>query len=232
MDVFGLLRLRLDFIRQLHARSCAPFLEIKQQIEDEVPPYEPPYSEDDEPPYLAEWLEADESLQALGYSCISMLAASLQLFFKTWESEFRKPAMPNLKKYFKKGWLEGYRQYFVEYLGIDFSESPVNLVKLEEIIRARNLVQHPKDIFGNYVSFSDDDLDVLQEPFLSSEIDRRMSRGSSSNGRWFLPLNLHVSMENFETALREVLVFTAWLDERIYDQMGWNQPNKRLEADT
>lgn len=87
MDVFGLLKLRLDFIEQLHKRSCASFSQIKQQIEDEVPPYEPPYSEDGEPPFLAGWLEADESLQVLGYYCISMLAASLQLFFKTWETE-------------------------------------------------------------------------------------------------------------------------------------------------
>ena len=154
MDVFGLLKLRLDFIKQLHQRSCAPFAEIKQQIEDEVPPYEPPYSEDGEPPFLAEWLEADESLQVLGYSCISMLAASLQLFFKTWESEFRKPALLEMKAHFKKGWLNGYRKYFDEYLGIDFSDSPIAMIRLEEIVRARNLVQHPKDIFSNTVSFS------------------------------------------------------------------------------
>ena len=231
MDVFGLLKLRLDFIKQLHQRSCAPFAEIKQQIEDEVPPYEPPYSEDGEPPFLAEWLEADESLQVLGYSCISMLAASLQLLFKTWESEFRKPALPEMKAHFKKGWLNGYRKYFDEYLGIDFSDSPIAMIRLEEIVRARNLVQHPKDIFSNTVSFSDDDLDVLREPFLSSEIGRRMSWGKSESGRWFLPLNLHVPPDKFDSALKDVTHFAAWLDERIYDVMGWNQPNNRMESD-
>ena len=177
MDVFSFLKLRLDFIKQLHERSCTPFVLIKQQIEDGVPPYEPPYSEDGEPPFLAEWLEADESLQVLGYACISMLAASLQLFLKTWEKELGRPAQPQYKTLFnKKGWINGYRQYFIDILGIDYANSPVEMIRLEEIVRARNIVQHPDFIGSNTVSFTDDDLEVLHEPFLSSEIDRRMSR--------------------------------------------------------
>lgn len=205
MDVFGFLKLRLDFIKQLHQRSCAPFMLIKQQIEDEIPPYEPPYSEDGEPPFIAEWLEADESVQVLGYSCISMLATSLQVFFKTWETELRNPAMPQYKAIFKKkGWLNGYRQYFHDTLEVDFAKSPIPMIRLEEIVRARNAVQHPKNIVSNTVSFTDDDLKVLQEPFLSSEIDRRMQRGESDTGRWFLPLSLHVPPEKFETTLTQI----------------------------
>jgi hypothetical protein len=232
MNVFGFLKLRLEFIMQLHERSCAPFVQIKQQIEDEVPPYDPPYSEDGEPPYLAEWLEADESLQVLGYSCITMLAASLQLFFKTWETELRKPAMPQYKTVFtKKGWLNGYRQYFSDTLGIDFAKSPIPLIRLEEIVRARNVVQHPNNIASNKVSFTDDDLDVLQEPFLSSEIDRRMSLSFSDTSRWFLPLTLHVPPEKFEAALKDTAQFAAWLDEEIYDVMGWYPPKNRMAPD-
>lgn len=232
MDVFGFLKLRLDFIRQLHERSCAPFVLIKQQIEDEVPPYEPPYTEDGEPPFLGEWLEADESIQALGYACISMLAASLQLFLKTWEKELGKPVQPQYKALFKKkGWMNGYRQYFIDILGIDYANAPIKMIRLEEIVRARNIVQHPDFISSNMVSFTDDDLKVLQEPFLSSEVDRRMSRSFSSEGRWFLPLNLHVPPEKFMIALNDVARFAAWLDENIYDVLGWNQPNQRLESD-
>lgn len=232
MDVFGLLKLRLDFIKQLHERSCAPFVLIKQQIEDAVPPYEPPYSEDSEPPFLGEWLEADESLQALGYACISMLAASLQLFFKTWEKELGREAQPQYKTLFrKKGWIHGYRQYFIDILGIDYANAPVEITRLEEIVRARNIIQHPDLIGSNTVNFTDDDLEVLQEPFLSSEIDRRMSRSFSDEGRWFLPLSLHVPPEKLEVALSDVARFAAWLDEKIYDVMGWNQPNQRLESD-
>lgn len=231
MDVFGFLKLRLEFIKQLHERSSAPFVLIKQQIEDEVPPYEPLYSEDGEPPFLAEWLEADESIQALGYACISMLAASLQLFLKTWEKELGRPALPQYKTFFKKGWVNGYRQYFIDALGMDYANSPVELIRLEEIVRARNIVQHPNFIDSNTVSFSDDDLKVLQEPFLSSEVDRRMSRRFSSEGRWFLPLNLHVTPAKFEAALNDVAQFAAWVDEKIYDAMGWNQPKRWLESD-
>lgn len=232
MDVFGFLILRLGFIKQLHERSCAPFVLIKKQIEDEVPPYEPPYSEEGEPPFLAEWLEADESLQVLGYACISMLAASLHLFLRTWEKELGKLAQPQYRTLFKKkGWINGYRQYFIDILGVDYANSPVEMMRLEEIVRARNIVQHPDFIASNTVTFTDDDLEALQEPFLSTEIDRRMSRSLSNGGRWFLPLSLHVTPEKFETAFNDVARFAAWLDEKVYDVMGWNQPNQRLEPD-
>jgi len=223
MDVFGFLKLRLDFTKQLHERSCAPFVLIKQQIEDEVPPYEPPYSEGGEPPFLAEWIEADESLQVLGYTCISMLSASLHLFLRTWEKELGKPAQSQYKTLFKKkGWLNGYRRYFIDMIKVDYDNSPVEMIRLEEIVRARNRVQHPDFIGFNTVSFTDDDLKVFPEPFFSSEIDRRMSRGSSR----FLPLKLHVPPEKFEAAHNDVAQFAAWLNEKIYDVKGWNQPNE------
>lgn len=229
MDVFGFLKLRLEFIKQFHERSCAPFVLIKQQINDAVPPYEPPYSEDGEPPFLTEWIEADESIQALGYACISMLAASLQLFLKTWEKELRRPALPQYKTSFKNGgWVNGYRQYFIGTLKIDYANSPVELIRLEEIVRARNIVQHPDFIGSNTVSFTDDDLKALREPFFSSEVDWRVSRSFSNKGRWLLPLTLHVPPEKFEAALNDVAQFAAWLDEKIYDAKGWNQPNHRL----
>ncbi len=232
MDIFGFFKLRLDFIKQLHERSCAPFALIKRHIEDKVPPYKPPYSEDGEPQFQAEWFEADESLQVLGYACISMLTTSLHLFLKTWEKELGEPDQPQYRNIFKKkGWISGYQQYFIDVLGIDYANSPVEMNRLEEIVRARNIIQHQDFIGSNTVSFTDDDLDTFQKPFLSSEIDRRMSRSPSSEERWFFPLSLHVPPDKFKIVLSDVAQFAAWLDEKIYDVMGRNQPNQRLESD-
>jgi len=62
----------------------------------------PPYSEDAEPPFLEEWIEADDSLHVLAYSCVSMLAAALHLYLETWVSESHIPVDETLKKSFKK----------------------------------------------------------------------------------------------------------------------------------
>lgn len=84
MDVRFFLNRRIGFIRQLYTTASAPYLERQRKIEAEEEPFVPPYSEDGEPPFLEEWLEADESLHVVAYSCVSMLAAALHLYFETW----------------------------------------------------------------------------------------------------------------------------------------------------
>ena len=91
MDVRFFLTKRIAFIRQLYAVASAPYVERKRKIETGEEPFVPPYSGGSEPPFLEEWLEADESLHVLAYSCISMLAASLHLYLKAWEREMWTP---------------------------------------------------------------------------------------------------------------------------------------------
>ena len=86
MDVLYFLRERTRFIRLVFDNATAPFSSIVQKIENEETPFEPPYREDGEPPFLAEWMEAEEGLQVVGRMCISMLSATLQLYFKTWKT--------------------------------------------------------------------------------------------------------------------------------------------------
>ena len=84
----------------------------------------PPYSGDEgdgEPPFLSEWIEADTSLEVLGRTCLSMLSASLELYFKQWEAELGLSCRHDHKKQFKQsGFLRGYRACFSEAVG----ESP------------------------------------------------------------------------------------------------------------
>ncbi len=99
MDVHYFLIKRLKFVCQFYVTSSMPYLERKRKIEAEEEPFVPPYSEDGEPAFLAEWLEADESLHILAYSCISMLAAALHLYFKAWVKE---SGVPTDEQQFKK----------------------------------------------------------------------------------------------------------------------------------
>lgn len=78
MDLCFFLKERTKFIRQFYNNASLAFDEIKRKIEQEEEPYVQPYSENEEPAFLEEWIKAEESLHVLGYSCISMLSASLK----------------------------------------------------------------------------------------------------------------------------------------------------------
>ena len=124
MDVLYFLKERTRLIGEYYEHAARPFNEIIRKIEAEEEPYIPPYSEDPEPAFLSEWIEADELLEVTGRCCISMLSASLQLYFKTWEHELRLTCWADFKGSFdRKGWLHGYRRCFAERAGIDWSHS-------------------------------------------------------------------------------------------------------------
>ncbi len=88
MDVLYFLKARTKFIRHFFEAAGKPFRETLRRIETGEAPFDdPPYSEDGEPPFMEEWSEASTALDVLGRSCLSMLSASLQLYFKTLEYE-------------------------------------------------------------------------------------------------------------------------------------------------
>jgi len=88
MDILYFLKERTRFIRYYYETAAEPFHEIKRKIKAKEEPFDdPPYSEDVEPPFLEEWIEAETALEILGRTCILLLSTSLQLYFRTWESE-------------------------------------------------------------------------------------------------------------------------------------------------
>ncbi|MBL0206523.1 MAG: hypothetical protein IPP84_00715 [Propionivibrio sp.] len=114
MDVGYFLRQRTAFIRQLYVTTTREYVERQHKIKAEVEPFVPPYSEDGEPPFLEEWVEADESLQVLGSACLSMLAATVKLYFQTWVRELGVPVDGSLRKAeFGRSFVNGYRAYFL-----------------------------------------------------------------------------------------------------------------------
>lgn len=115
MDVLYFLKERTRLIREYYEHAAQPFNEIIRKIEAEEEPYIPPYSEDPEPAFFREWIEADELLEVTGRYCISMLSASLHLYFKTWEHELRLTCGADFKGSFdRKGWVHGYLRCFAE----------------------------------------------------------------------------------------------------------------------
>jgi len=216
VDVGYFLRDRIAFIRQFFDAASLPFSEKKRKIEAGEEPFVTPYREDGEPPFLDEWLEADESLQVVGYSCISMLAAAFHLYLKTWEAMLGVSDGNSFKAEFKVGWFNGYKAYFAARLGVDFAKAPSDLEILEEIVLARNRIQHPNDIVSPRMSYLPSDLKKLPHVFFVNEAERGLfSDVDDTEKSWLIPPSVHVTEEKLMAAIIEIEKFSGWLEGEL-----------------
>lgn len=216
MDVGYFLKDRISFIRNFYGTASHPFTEKRRKIEAGEDPFEPPYSEAGEPPFLNEWIEADEALQVLGYACISTFAAAFHLYMKTWEAELRVPVGNSFTAEFKKGWFNGYKAYFATHFGVNFEKAPADLAMLEEIVLARNRIQHSDDLMTPRTSYSQTDIRKLPRAFFVN--DTELSLLSDVEGAeisWLFPPYVHITEEKLMSATKEVEKFSAWLDDVI-----------------
>ena len=113
MDVLYFLKERTKVIRCFYTAAGETYREIFRKIEaGEAPFVPPPIGEDgpdsNEPPFLSEWMDADTGLELVGRSCLSILSASLQLYFRQWERELGLSCSAGHAKSFKQGFLHGY----------------------------------------------------------------------------------------------------------------------------
>ncbi len=217
MDVLYFFMDRTRFLRYFYDNAAAPFRETMRKIEaGEAPFDDPPYPEDGEPPYLSEWVEASEAVEVLGRSCISMLSASLNLYFRTWEQELGiRWSEGSRKRAFKNGYLGGYRICFEGVLEHSWEDCPADLELVEQITLARNRDQHPDEIVSMRVSHARADLKKYPRPFFMSEFDRaRLDERELEHGFLMNP-SVDVSPERLERAITETERLASWLEKRL-----------------
>ena len=225
MDYLHFLRKRTDFIRQFYVEAASPFVERKRKIEQSEEPFDQTHgAEEDEPAFLEEWGEADEAIDVLGQFCISMLSSSLHLYIEEWISELVAragakqlsdlgiglPADATYKVEFKKGWINGYRVYCA-ILGVDWTKGPSDLTILEQIVLARNTVQHSTDITSVRARQSEHDATKQPKAFFADALELAMF-DRSSIGHFIRPARLNVTQDKLFAALDEVKRFCEWLN--------------------
>ena len=217
MDIRYFLGSRINFIRQFYAAASAPFVERKRKIEAEEEPFVPPYSEDGEPPYLEEWIEADDSLHVLAYSCVSMLAAALHLYLESWVKQTGIPVSESLKKsvFKKQGWFAGYQVHFAQHFNMAFADGPANLEILKEVVLARNRIEHPSSITSHRTRYSDSDLKKLRHPYFVDERESALLANADDGNSWLMPPTLLVTDAQLLEAISEVERFSEWFESTI-----------------
>jgi hypothetical protein len=215
MDVLFFLKERTTFIRYFYSSASAPFLETQRKIEEGVPPFdESPY--EDGPPFEIEWQGAEVALQTLGRTCVSMLSATLKLYFETWASELQITWEPKERKgACKSGFINAYRQRFGEALKLSWGDCGVDFEILEQVVLARNRDQHPDRISRLSVDHLRADRQKHPLPFFISDTERKMfSDPEMANIPWMNPI-VHVSRDALFQAIEQVEKLGEWLDERM-----------------
>ncbi|MBL3562851.1 hypothetical protein [Rhodovulum sulfidophilum] len=215
MDVAWFFRKRTRLIRFTYERAAKPFIEMKQQIEGGFPPFDdPPHSEDPELPFMAEWSDAETAIVVLGRSCVSMLSASLKLYFKTWEKELDVPR-ENAKAW-RKGFTDGYLSKLCDTLSIDPNDCPADLAVIEQVFLARNRDQHPESIQSMNVKHSSSDRAKHPNPFFISEPERAMYVGDELGDISFMSPSVHVDAEMLHRAIEEAERLVDWLEPQFF----------------
>ena len=212
MEILYFLKERTKFIRYFYETAAKPFCETIRKIESSEDPFEPPYSEDGEPPFMVEWSEANTGLEMLGRTCVSMLSESLKLYFRCWEVELGVSWQDGeRKKTFENGFVQGYRTYFGEVLGLSWDDCPVNFEILEQVTLARNRDQHPKQITTMRVTHKPEDRNRFSHLFFVSESERKLFADSDLAGILWMNPALHVSRDMLFAAIEQVEVLGNWL---------------------
>jgi hypothetical protein len=213
---------RVQFIGQLYETASMPYAERKRKIEAGEEPFVPPCSEDTDPPFLVDWLEAEESIQLLAYSCVSMLAAALKLYLEEWVRQSRVSIPESMKNsiFKKRGWLAGYKAHFSTRFGITFDAALVDFGLLEEVVLARNRIEHPHLIAANKPQYESDDLKKMRRPFFINDQERVfLAKDDKEEWAWLYPPTLHVTREMLFLAIAEVKRFAEWFESEIESRL-------------
>jgi hypothetical protein len=208
---------RTQLIRHFYDAASAPFAETKGAIDAHDPPFDnPAHDESGEPPFLGEWLQADTEAQLVGRACVSMLSEALKQFFLDWEWQLdrNRPCQKDFKKVFsERGFLRGYVTCFAEALGIATDDFQVDLGMVEQVVVARNTVQHTS-IHWPSAMHDDKSREFYPLPFFAREGEAWPEDGSTP----FLSPSLHIERDKLFAACDEVDTLGTWLQAEIHSR--------------
>lgn len=208
MDIQVFTNERLIFARFFYSEGVKPFKSIMTLIENEQEPYVPVYDESGEPQYIYEWIQAQDGIEAVGLAALSMLSSALQLYMNGWLDRQEVPkGVGAVSRKGNKGWFHALKDGIASH-GIDFTQCPIDVDVLEQLVLARNRTQHSEDITSNSVKHLKRDLDKFQSHVFVKPADvPRVNAGFN----W---VRVHVDESNFSQATDSVKMFCNWLEKQ------------------
>ena len=222
MDILFFFKRRTDFIRRFYEDASLVFTDIMSKIEDGKPPYHDPdaYNDSVEPPDQAEWSRAKRSLEVLGLTCVSMLSASLHVYFRAWETELPikwEDERREREKIFKQKGLVGYVKELERRLKLPCGSCPANLELLEQVTLARNAAQHLAKITDLIPEHRRSDLEKYPRPFFVTESESTFLEGDLADVSFLVP-HISISQEQLRDVVDAAESLAIWLDEHLHSR--------------
>ena len=223
MDATYFLTERTQFIRKFYDNAVGPFRETKRLIEQQLPPYVSPYSEDPEPPFLEEWLDAATSEEIVGLACVSLLSDSLKLYFCTLQRDVIGFRFEEDERAFRGGFLNAYKHALGIILDTDWSDCPASFDIIEQVILARNRSQHGTSFVTMDVRHDGHTLRKYPAPFFARESEQ--TDWSKADGAFasLLAPTVEVTRDKLFTAIDHVEQLTHWIDGRDDKVEEWRK---------
>lgn len=230
MNLSYFMRERTKIIRLFYEEGRVPFEQLKRQIEDGVPPFEPPpfnpEYDDSEPPFLSEWIEAEQTRELVGMLAVSLLSDTLKLYFEELEREigFEFISKKAREDHFKQGFVPAYKQILEHIMGDKFYSCGVRFDIIEQVILARNDLSHNGRLITFSTKHNRKTLEKHPNPFFAN--DDLRSEYSNKCVQWG-GLPIEVSRDRLLEAITEVEKLADWIQENDYSILKWQRTPER-----
>lgn len=230
MNLAFFLRQRTSIIRLFYDKARVPFEQLKRDIEEEVPPWEPtPFNPDydsGEPPYMEQWTEAEQTRELVGMIAVSLLSDTLKLYFETLSREIGLSFADDKqrKDYFKNGVVEGYRRILSEIMGDEFETCRVRFDVIEQVVLARNDIAHNSDFLSFRTRHNKKTIQKHPNPFFveaANEVD-------PDPAPWRF-LRIEVRREQLMAAVDEVEAFADCIQQRDHVLVEWRRGSRQSD---
>jgi len=153
MDIKYFFNKKLEVLREFYATGKVPFDQVLEDAEAEYEQWSHGFAGEDEDPsppveVMDRYEKGNACKSLLGQACLSALQQTLKECLNDYiKDRGRWREAEKLVAKLKKekqdgGWMEQYRIIFRDLLGCDWDKAPVPFSILEEIVLARNAIQH------------------------------------------------------------------------------------------
>lgn len=213
MDLAYFLRQRTSLIRLLYDESVGALGRRKKAIEDGLEPFEPPPFNPDtdsgEPPFLSDWIDAEHAIELAAMVAVSQLADSLKIFFDHFRSDVGFEFVESKeRKPFKDGYVAAYKGALQILLGDLFSECPADFALIEQVVFARNRIQHGDDLVSFRTSHDKRTLERHPNPFFADFDNEAVLRPWTGQP-------VVVTRDKLMTAIEEIEKLGDWVEANI-----------------
>lgn len=212
MDFLAMLERELLFVEQFYDRTAEPFATMMRKIKAGEEPFVPAFGEGDgQPPFTDEWLDADKIVSTLGSCALGLVENALHKYLRKFAmnelGEHRNKEFSQLFKFKGDGWFAKY-EVFLQERGFEWTKSPVQRDRLEQINLTRNDINHDTG-FDIPPTRTKEHIRKHPVPMFADENEMLMLAGSDE-----LPIYIKVARDNLMAAIEDVRHFCGFVETR------------------